>query len=57
MPVTLPLNEITVSEKLKLMEALWANWSLALDALASPEWQRKGASELVPKSANRILRP
>jgi hypothetical protein len=38
MPVTLPLSEMTVSEKLQLMEALWADLSRNPDDLESPEW-------------------
>jgi hypothetical protein len=41
MPVTLPLNEMTISEKLQLMEALWADLSRNPDALESPEWHRE----------------
>lgn len=41
MTVTLPLNEMTVSEKLQLMEALWADLSRDPDTLESPEWHRE----------------
>ena len=27
MPVTVPLDGLTVSEKLQFMEALWENWT------------------------------
>lgn len=40
MPVTLPLNDMTVSEKLQLMETLWEDLSRNADALESPEWHR-----------------
>jgi hypothetical protein len=40
MPVTLPLSDLTVSEKLQLMEALWEDLSRNADALKSPEWHR-----------------
>ncbi|MBI3416146.1 MAG: addiction module protein [Verrucomicrobia bacterium] len=40
MSVTLPLNEMTVSEKLQLMEALWEDLCRNVDALESPEWHR-----------------
>ena len=43
MRVTLPLNEMTVPEKLQLMEALWEDLSRNSDALESPEWHRDGA--------------
>ena len=38
MPVTLPLNEMTVAEKFQIMEALWQDLSRQADALESPEW-------------------
>ena len=41
MPVTLPLSEMTVSEKLQLMEALWADLSRNAEALESPNWHRE----------------
>ena len=40
MVVTLPLNEMTVLEKLQVMETLWADLSRNTDALESPEWHR-----------------
>jgi hypothetical protein len=40
MPVALPLNEMTVPEKLRLMEALWEDLSRNADGLESPEWHR-----------------
>ena len=41
MPVTLPLSDMTVSEKLQLMEALWEDLSRNADAVESPEWHRE----------------
>jgi hypothetical protein len=38
MPVTLPLNEMTLPEKLQMMEALWDDLSRNADALESPDW-------------------
>jgi hypothetical protein len=40
-PVTLQLSDLTVSEKLQLMEALWEDLSRNADALESPEWHRE----------------
>jgi len=40
MTVTLPLDDMMVSEELQLMEALWADLSRNADALESPEWHR-----------------
>jgi putative addiction module component (TIGR02574 family) len=45
MPVTLPLSDLTVSEKLQLMEALWEDLSRNADALESPEWHREVLEE------------
>ncbi len=38
MQITLPLDEMTVPEKLQVMEALWEDLSRHSDALESPEW-------------------
>ena len=45
MPATLPLNEMTLPEKLQLMEALWADLTHNSDALESPEWHREVLDE------------
>jgi hypothetical protein len=45
MPVTLPLNEMSISEKLQLMEALWEDLSRNVEALESPEWHREVLEE------------
>jgi hypothetical protein len=39
MPSMLPLQEMTIPEKLQLMEALWADLSKT-GAVQSPEWHR-----------------
>ena len=38
MPVTLPLSDMTVAEKLQLMETLWEDLSRDAGAFESPEW-------------------
>jgi hypothetical protein len=38
MSVTLPLNEMSLPEKLRMMEALWEDLSRNSDALDSPAW-------------------
>lgn len=38
MPVSLPLNEMTLEEKLQAMEALWDDLSRDPEALKSPAW-------------------
>jgi Putative addiction module component len=40
MSITLPLNEMTVPEKLQVMEALWEDLSRHSDVFESPEWHR-----------------
>jgi Putative addiction module component len=37
----LPLNEMTVSEKLKTMEAIWENLSMNPDQVESPAWHEE----------------
>lgn len=37
-PIDLPLAELTVAQKLDLMERLWANLSANEAAFASPDW-------------------
>jgi len=41
MPVTLSLSELTVTEKLQLMEALWEDLSRNTGTFESPEWHRE----------------
>ncbi len=38
MPLTLPLSEMTIEEKLQAMEALWEDLSRNPDRLESPAW-------------------
>ena len=38
MPVTLPLNKMTLPEKLQIMESIWEDLSRHCDTLESPEW-------------------
>ena len=45
MPVTLPLHEMTLTEKLQLMEALWEDLSRNAGALESPDWHREVLEE------------
>lgn len=45
MSVILPLSEMTVAEKLQLMEDLWADLSRDADALESPGWHRQVLEE------------
>ena len=38
MPITLPLDEMTVEEKLEAMEAIWASLAKNPDDVPSPAW-------------------
>jgi putative addiction module component len=38
MPLTLPLHEMTLEEKLQAMEALWDDLSRSPETLESPSW-------------------
>jgi putative addiction module component (TIGR02574 family) len=41
MPAAQQLSELTLQEKLQLMEALWQDLSRTAGALESPEWHRE----------------
>ncbi len=40
MQVQLPLDQMTIADKLAVMEALWADLSRRPDDLPSPDWHR-----------------
>jgi hypothetical protein len=41
MSIKLPLNEMTVQEKLAVMESLWDDLSRTPETIASPEWHKE----------------
>jgi hypothetical protein len=41
MPVDLPLQEMSLPEKLELFEALWADLSRVPEQFQSPEWHEE----------------
>jgi hypothetical protein len=45
MPVVLPLQKMSCNEKLRAMEALWADLSKDDDRLESPEWHARALRE------------
>lgn len=45
MTATFRLSEMTLSERLRLMEALWADLSRLGDDFESPEWHREVLEE------------
>ena len=40
MQVQLPLDQMTIADKLEVMESLWADLSRRPDDLPSPDWHR-----------------
>lgn len=52
MVITLPLSEMTISEKLEVMETLWEDLSRNADALESPEWHASVLEEREKKIAS-----
>ena len=45
MVVNLPLDEMSVEEKLQVMEALWADLSREPDHIESPAWHKDALEE------------
>lgn len=45
MSVTLPLKDMTVAEKLRIMEAIWEDLSQNSDSLESPGWHREALED------------
>jgi putative addiction module component (TIGR02574 family) len=52
MNVILPLDQMTLPEKLQLMEDLWDNLSKSPDALNSPDWHKEVLDECTAKAAS-----
>ena len=50
MTVVLPLDQMTLSEKLQLMEALWDNLSKSPDAVESPAWHKEVLDDCAAKA-------
>jgi hypothetical protein len=40
MSVNLPLDEMTLADKMELMESIWADLSRRPESLPSPDWHR-----------------
>ena len=45
MAITLPLDQMTVQEKLALMEVLWEDLARTPEAIESPEWHKNVLNE------------
>jgi hypothetical protein len=41
MSIKLPLHEMTIKEKLAVMESLWEDLSRSPDSIESPEWHKE----------------
>ena len=41
MSIKLPLDEMTIQEKLAIMESLWEDLSKSPDVVESPEWHKE----------------
>ena len=41
MSIKLPLHEMTIKEKLAVMESLWDDLSSSPDSIVSPEWHKE----------------
>jgi putative addiction module component len=50
MAVNLPLDEMSVEDKLRLLEAIWADLSGTPDQLESPAWHQ----DLLEETARRV---
>ena len=45
MSVELPLDQMTLAEKLEVMETIWADLSRRSDSLPSPDWHKEVLQE------------
>jgi hypothetical protein len=45
MKISLPLNEMTISEKIGVMEEIWQDLSKAEDSYSPPEWHSRVLEE------------
>jgi hypothetical protein len=45
MPIQLPLDQMTLAEKLEAMELLWADISRTPEGLPSPDWHQEVLAE------------
>ena len=56
MPIKLPLGEMTIQEKLALMESLWEDLSKSPGVIESPEWHREVLEQRGAKVADGTAR-
>jgi len=58
MSIKLPLHEMTIKEKLAVMESLWEDLSRSPDSIESPEWHKEileQRSERVEEKTSRFV--
>jgi len=56
MPFNLPLNDMSLHEKLSAMESLWEDLARTPDALESPAWHKDILDERRQRVADRTSR-
>lgn len=57
MEIVLPLDKMSLSEKLRLMESVWDNLCQTAESIPSPEWHQnilKNREEDVQKGTDRF---
>jgi hypothetical protein len=52
MPITLPLDQMTVKEKLAIMELLWEDLARTPGAIESPPWHKDVLDERSARTAH-----
>jgi hypothetical protein len=57
MDITLPLDQMTVAEKLRAMETIWADLSRDESRVPSPQWHRQVLQEREAKLKSGEERP
>jgi putative addiction module component len=54
MDITLPLDQMTIEEKLRVMEALWADLSRNEESFPSPRWHEQVLKEREERVASGL---
>jgi hypothetical protein len=52
MPITLPLDQMTVKEKLAIMDMLWEDLARTPEAIESPRWHKDVLDERSASTAH-----
>ena len=56
MPITLPLETMSVNDKLQAMESIWLSFSQNYDEMESPAWHADVLAEREARVANGTAR-